>query len=233
MRLNNLKLNLVLIILVIAGLFISGRALAATKPASTPTPAPKKNLLALCLSQQTSLKKIMFNTVTLAQSMLSQIDIINTKVISHYALVTLKNKKQLPNFDQITSSLNTQKNTIDTSLKLSTVKIAELSCTGTNPLESFINAGVELQNSLTALSSYKSSSRNLIVSIIALDEGATAVDTLTSLAPSPTASSSATTPSPSSTTSLNQFLKSQATSSPSPSSSPTPKSTKLPAISNQ
>ncbi len=193
---NKLNLALFLILLLIFSLFASGITQAATKP--SPTPAAVVNKTAQCLAQQTKTKQNLISMVTLAQTMITQMDKINSQVISHYSLITLPSKKNLSEYDQMQSILNGKKSTINNSLKATLTEIARLSCTSASFSSDFMHVITNLEQISSSLEDYKSNLRSLIVGMIAVDQGGSTGDIIPS--PSPTPS-----PRPTSSPGLNQL----------------------------
>lgn len=207
------KLALVLIALITTALLIAKVTLAAS-----PSPASKRNLQAVCQANLLKTKQNLLNITNLAQAMLTQIDGIHTRVVSHYSLITLPSKKTVANFETIENTLSKNKTTITNSLKRSTIDIAQLNCNSLEALSNFTIVITNLRQTINLIDTYKSGVRTLITSIIAADQssnpGGNATQTPSSTPPPST--------NPSLTPSLSPSSSPRTTASPSPSTTASP-----------
>ena len=155
----------------LAGVFLfSVSAFAMTGSTGLPETKLQEAKLQACQAREEGIKNRSTHLTNLAKNIEDKFDAILTRVQNYYTNKVVPSGKTLSNYDTLVSNIQTKKTAVQTALTKAQNDVATFSCTSGSPKDAMLKFKTDMLAVKQALKEYRTSIKNLIVSVHGVTE---------------------------------------------------------------
>ncbi len=118
-----------------------------------------------CQARENAINARLSHLINLASTMERSFDAIATRVETYYTTIVLPEGKTVSNYSSLVSDIQTKKTAVQTALRKAQTDVSGFACTGGSPKSELTQFRVDMQSVISALKTYRTSIKNLIVAV--------------------------------------------------------------------